>query len=278
MVKTHWDLGQPDWVFRHVDKPVWRVGTKETRISQRHWKKLGLVCFEYIASCHGTQPSCRKWFPLKSFKPKFSALGVALEALETRDEGWLQLTPLKKRLFAFCAHQNLNDSGGATKCPLWCEKKKFRQCVLRAWPAAIQCTTRGYHFLKIDSAGERVQTKETFGSTILNSHDVHPAAEYTICHELRENLFQVNSEIINWETINWWRLPFQILRVPTSICTPTASGVFFSRALLLARSDSTSHSAMSSMGLSVHGRTSAPPPTPKLPPPSKYDFWAAQAI
>ncbi len=37
------------------------------------------------------------------------------------------------------------------------------------------------------------------------------------------------------------------------------SFLFFSRALLLARSDSTSHSAMSSRSLSVHGRTTPPP-------------------
>ncbi len=44
----------------------------------------------------------------------------------------------------------------------------------------------------------------------------------------------------------------------------------FSRALLLARSDSTSHSAISSVWLFVPGRTSAPPPTPKLPPPQTW--------
>ena len=40
--------------------------------------------------------------------------------------------------------------------------------------------------------------------------------------------------------------------------------IFFSHALLLTRSDSTSHSAMSSVQLSVHGRT---PPMLNWPPP-----------
>ncbi len=48
----------------------------------------------------------------------------------------------------------------------------------------------------------------------------------------------------------------------------------FSRALLLARSDSTSHSAMLSVQLSVYGRT--PPPVLNWPPPTPYQLNTAE--
>ena len=73
-------------------------------------------------------------------------------------------------------------------------------------------------------------------------------------------------------------LDLKRLRVPPrgSSSSSFSPHPLFSRALLLTRSDSTSHSAMSWGCLSVAGPL--PHPLPLSCPPPKYDFWAAQAI